>query len=235
MSIYRTFKEEWQQKFNNLPVGFAFSNKQFEDMKNKLNVSKNKELVSIGAGCFIKKTDLHLLDEYVDQRKESFNELMKDDDFMYDAFRYELGNHEYCISYDAEDALAELDMTIDQLNADKRALKIFKIAKKDYLKAMDNFYNGVQEEEQCTIKKIKTMDDWKGSFENDFEIGDRVSDEIYKHFLDILPPTTDRTTLFQLGEPQNHVNGKVTYLTLYNDGYSWIYAGNCYEGSKENV
>ena len=52
---YRQMKERVQKKFNAFPIGFAFSNQQFEDEMKRLNVKSPKELCSIGAGGFINK------------------------------------------------------------------------------------------------------------------------------------------------------------------------------------
>ena len=55
MDLYRKFIEEKQKEFDNFKgIGFAFSNKQFEEMLIKLNASP-KDLYDLGAGTFILK------------------------------------------------------------------------------------------------------------------------------------------------------------------------------------
>ena len=134
---YRKFKERRQKSINELPMGFAFSNKQFVEMKEELGVKDNNELCSIGNGGFMKKTDVHLLEETMDKYDEEFKELMKDDEFLYSAFIYELANHEYCITFDPEDTLDELDLTFKDVINNKRLKRVFLKAEKEYLSKRD--------------------------------------------------------------------------------------------------
>ena len=130
---YREFKERKQKEFNTLPLMYAFSNEQFEEGKKKLCVKDDKELVRIGGGGFIKKVDAHLLDEMINRHNKEYEELMQNDEFVYSAFYYELGNHEYCITLDPEDTLEALCLTAEEVADDPRLMKIFLKAKRDYL------------------------------------------------------------------------------------------------------
>ena len=130
---YREFKERKQKEFNELPLMFAFSNEQFEEGKKKLCVKDDKELVSIGGGGFIKKVDAHLLDEMINRHNKEYEELMQNDEFVYSAFYYELGNHEFCITLDPTDTLDALCLTIEEMRDNSRHMKLFLAAKKDYL------------------------------------------------------------------------------------------------------
>ena len=131
---YRKFKERTQNEFNSLPLMFAFSNKQFEEGKKKLGVKDDKELYSIGGGGFIRKVDAHLLDEMVDRHNREYEELMQDDNFVYSAFYYELGNHEFCITLDPTDTLVSLCLTVEEMRDNPRLMRLFLKAKRDYLK-----------------------------------------------------------------------------------------------------
>ena len=130
---YREFKERKQKEFNTLPLMFAFSNEQFEEGKKKLCVKDDKELVSIGGGGFIKKVDAHLLDEMINRHNKEYEELMQNDEFVYSAFYYELGNHEFCITLDPTDTLDALCLTVEEMRDNPRLMKIFLKAKRDYL------------------------------------------------------------------------------------------------------
>ncbi len=79
---------------------------------------------------------------------------------------------------------------------------------------------------------MKTYQEWKGSLKNYLTIGDRVDDEMYYHFLNVMPPATNRSNLLQVGEPYSHVDGKATYTTFFHDGISWVYMGECFRGEK---
>ena len=132
---YKEFKEKKQREFNSLPLMFAFSNKQFEEGKKKLGVKDDNELYSIGGGGFIKKVDAPLLDEMVDRHNREYKELIQDDEFLYSAFYYELGNHEYCITLDPTDTLEALCLTAEEVENDPRYMKLFLEAKRDYLES----------------------------------------------------------------------------------------------------
>ena len=54
-------------------------------------------------------------------------------------FLYELANHEYCITYDLEDILDALCLTVDEINADKRLLRGLEKALSQYLKDSKNY------------------------------------------------------------------------------------------------
>ena len=53
---------------------------------------------------------------------------MKDDDFLYDAFNYELANHEFCYTDDISDALDALGLSWEQIKDDQRIMTILKRA-----------------------------------------------------------------------------------------------------------
>lgn len=131
--MYKKFKEQKQKELNELPIMFAFSNKSFEEMKNKLGITNNNELYLIGNGGFIRKSDVHLLEEMMIRHDKEYEKLVQNDEFLYDAFYYELSNHEYCVTLDPTDALKALDFTVEEIEKDQRLIKIYSQAKKDYL------------------------------------------------------------------------------------------------------
>ena len=66
--------------------------------------------------------------------KEMF-EAMKDDEFVLQMFEYELGNHEFCITYNYDDALRACGLKFDEL--DERMLGLLKTARDNYIKGCD--------------------------------------------------------------------------------------------------
>jgi len=73
MNKYLELKEKHSKEVNIFPMMFAFSQKQFDEGMEKLGLNKDdtKQIVSIGAGGFIKKTDSELLDKmFEEQSKE---------------------------------------------------------------------------------------------------------------------------------------------------------------------
>lgn len=133
MNKYTDLVGKHSKMINDFPMTFAFSNKQFEEAKEKMGVTNNEELVSIGSGGIIRKTDTnsyHAMLKTLDQESE---EAMKDDDYLYEGFLYELGNHEYCITYDPTDTFECFGLTVDEVQSNERLWALFEKAKNQYL------------------------------------------------------------------------------------------------------
>lgn len=132
MNKYRELKERNEKKLNNFPMGFAFSRKQLEEVKLKLNVAKCSELLSIGCGGFIRKKDQKAFDELFSSIDKELRDAIFSDTtgegFALDALSYELSNHEYCISLDPTDALEELGITIDDIRNSEALSHAYKLA-----------------------------------------------------------------------------------------------------------
>ena len=108
--LYSTFKESKQQSFNKLPMGAAFSDKQFEEMcakwgLNPKNEEDLKQIMSIGSGCFCLKKDWHLFEEWTIQNDKEQEEMFNNDEFLRQGFYYEFANHECQIGGDKEVAI----------------------------------------------------------------------------------------------------------------------------------
>ena len=103
---YKDFSDMIQKRVNDLLMIFAFSNKQLDkaldDMGLSLQDMKGDKLIRMGARAFCLKSDLdNILSELhaVDDMKRDF---IKDYEQAYDAFFYEMGNHEYHINWQAD-------------------------------------------------------------------------------------------------------------------------------------
>lgn len=103
---YTEFKDMLQNKANDLPMFYAFSNEQLDnaldDMGLSLKDMKGNKIIRMGFGSFCLKSDLdYVLSELhsVDEMKREF---IKDYEHAYDAFFYEMGNHEYHINYEGD-------------------------------------------------------------------------------------------------------------------------------------
>ncbi len=140
MNAYQQLKNRQQKEFNAFPLGAAFSKEQFAEMMQKWGLTENDtdKIISIGYGCFIRKSDRERFDEMNARlNKEMQDAIAADktgDGFICDMFYYELANHEYCITYDYEEAFDALGVTETQVNADKRLLRGLEKARKKYLK-----------------------------------------------------------------------------------------------------
>jgi len=143
MNKYAELKNKLQKEFDAFPFGFAFSNEQFEKMKEELGVKDNSELISIGAGGFIRKTDEKALDELINGKEKRMKEAIASDPtgegFIKDMFLYELANHEYCITYELDDTLYALDLTLEEIEKDPRLKLGLQLAKNEYLASPENY------------------------------------------------------------------------------------------------
>lgn len=137
---YQVLKDRQQKEFNAFPMGAAFSQKQFDEMMGKWGLlpTDTDKILHIGSGCYIRKTDRDAFHELVDkldrEKKEAIAADTTGDAIIKDMFLYELANHEYCITYDLEDTLDALGLTVDEINADPRLLRGLEKALKQYLK-----------------------------------------------------------------------------------------------------
>ena len=90
-----------------------------------------------GTGGFYRKTDAERLFKMFDNHRQEMKEAREtDDQFLFDMFNYELGNHEYVITYDVEDTLDALGLTVEEVNNNPRLLKALNKA----CKSQQNWY-----------------------------------------------------------------------------------------------
>lgn len=158
MSItYQEYKKQRQEGFNSLPVFFAFSKEQLQEGMKKHWTKKGKcpsvenagkYLYKFGGGGFYYKYDAEKIHAYVDA-PDPLDELMKDPEFAYSAFYYEMGNHEYHINwqgnYDVFSCFANVEYCdseavsdyMKQVDWSGEVKEAFYKARRDFLKAAD--------------------------------------------------------------------------------------------------
>lgn len=144
MNAYAEMKDQHQKRVNALPLGAAFSNKQFEEMMNRWGLTSedtDKIYRLGGTGMFYRKEDSRLIFDTLEQNEREMQEAIAADKdgtgFIRDMFRYELANHEYCITFDLEPTLDALGLTADEVNASPALLNGLRLAKRDYLDEAD--------------------------------------------------------------------------------------------------
>lgn len=127
MNEYQIMMNRQHKEFNTLPIGAAFSNKQFTEMMNGWGLNENKDLdkiVHLVAGAYIQKKDLPALKEMRARHdKELASAIAADktgDGFIYKMFLCELNNHEYGYTGSTEDTLDALGYDADDILADTR-------------------------------------------------------------------------------------------------------------------
>ena len=127
---YLELKRKQQQEVNEFPMMFAFNHTQFRAGMERLGVTEaKKELYSIGGGGYIRKTDSKALNELAKRHEKEMEHAMTDTQFLIDAIEYELGNHEFCITYDPAETVNALNLDLE----DPVHIECFDIARRQYL------------------------------------------------------------------------------------------------------
>ena len=103
---YTEFKDMLQNKANDLPMFYAFSNEQLDnaldDMGLSLKDMKGNKIVRMGYGAYCLKRDLDSILSELNAVDDAKREFIEDYEHAYDAFMYEMGNHEYHINWQGD-------------------------------------------------------------------------------------------------------------------------------------
>ena len=148
MNKYEEIKNKHQKRVDEFPLGFAFSNEQFKNMMEKwgLKETDTDKIYSIGAGGFIRKTDLEEYNKMWNEISKEHKDLIEQDKtgegYIKDMFVYELENHEYGYTHELEDTLEALELTYDQVMESPSLKHGLELAKKEiFEKEQANDYN----------------------------------------------------------------------------------------------
>lgn len=131
MSKYTELKAKHQAEVDAFPFGFAFNQKQFEEMMTKwgLTPDDTDKIYSIGGGGYVRKSDSEAMHKMFERHELERKMARKHgDEYLFEMFNYELANHEYCITHDLTDTLDSLGLTIDEINADPKMADALKRA-----------------------------------------------------------------------------------------------------------
>ena len=129
MNPYVELKTKHQKEIDNFPLGFAFSETQFNEMMENwgLSPSDTDKIYSIGGGGFVRKCDADAMHEMFERHAQEREVAIKEnkDDYLYHMFNYELANHEYNYTGDISDTLDALGLTTEEIDADERMHEAF--------------------------------------------------------------------------------------------------------------
>lgn len=146
MNKYAELRQQQQEELNTLPLGFAFSNKQFDEMMKGWGLDPEKDLdkiYRIPGGGFVQKKDHAHMHEVMDRHEKEMQAAIAEDKsgdgFIYEMFLYELRNHEYGYTGDCEDTLDALGYTLEQVLSDERLKFGFEKAKEKIMREEDRF------------------------------------------------------------------------------------------------
>lgn len=139
MNSYVEMKERHQKEVNEFPMNFAFSDEQFKRAMEELGLTENDldKVVSIGAGGFIRKTDVKAYKEMGERQYKEFREAIEKDKvgdgFIKEMFLYELANHEYIITREIDDTLDALGLTDNDIRNNNNLRTGLLLAEKENL------------------------------------------------------------------------------------------------------
>ena len=118
---YRALKRKHQQSLENFEgIFYAFSEKQFKEGLEKLNLSEGDEnkILKLGTGSFIFKERASDFEKLLLSNEKELKESLKDEKFLLNALHYELSNHEYCYTGDIYPALSALSLRLEDVPRD---------------------------------------------------------------------------------------------------------------------
>lgn len=122
MNEYAELRQRQQAEFNALPLGFAFSQKQFDEMMEGWGLDPEKDLdkiLRVPGGGNVQKKDAGLLHQTAERHDAEMAAAIAGDaageGFIHQMFLYELDNHEYGYTRDTEDTLEALGYTAEDI------------------------------------------------------------------------------------------------------------------------
>lgn len=127
METYTEIKKRHSDEFGAFPIQFAFSDKQLKEALEKLG-AELKDCMTIGAGSILRKSDYDGLKALQKRHSDEMKQFKADDKSLIAAIVYELGNHEFCITYDPTDTINALGLDM----SNERVAGCFKKARAKY-------------------------------------------------------------------------------------------------------
>lgn len=132
METYKQIKARHQAEVNAFPIGAAFSDKQVAEMMQGFGLPNDKtgyaQIVSVGIGCFIKRSDVPAWIEMGERHEREMKEFRKNRKELIEGFRYEFANHECMFIRDDDAVCASFGLTYAEVQADAELHKIYKEA-----------------------------------------------------------------------------------------------------------
>jgi hypothetical protein len=118
---YAEFTQAQQNDFDSFNMLFAFSQEQLnEGLKSR--GWEGQKLTRIMGGGFILASDKNKFSALLDSREKALKDFLSVDEQFFDAIRYELYNHEYGYTGDANSALEALGLCIGAMTDTQQKL-----------------------------------------------------------------------------------------------------------------
>lgn len=138
METYQQIKARHQADVNAFPMGCAFGNKQVAEMMEKFGLPNDKsgyaQIIGLGAGCYIKRTDIPAWKELCKRHDQELAEFRKDHKALENALRYEFQNHESQFCLNEETICRCVGLRWSDVENDEEMLNLFWGAWKKFMK-----------------------------------------------------------------------------------------------------
>ena len=139
---YQEMKNAHQTELNTFPLGFSFNDAQFKDMMLKWNLDPEKDIDKIthlkasdGTWIgYIRINDLKAFNEMFDRFSKEEELFKKNYKKLVEMLVYEMGNHEYCITYNLTETLEACGYSMQDLKTNKTLQKAVNEARREYLR-----------------------------------------------------------------------------------------------------
>lgn len=131
---YKEMKSRHQKEFNALPLGFAYSDDQFNEMMVQWGLDPDKDTDKIyreSPGCYIQKKDAFKLYEFLERAEKEEKDAIKNDDtgeFLFSMFQTVFNDYGTYYTGNFSDALAALDLTFQDVKNDGKLYRAFRAA-----------------------------------------------------------------------------------------------------------
>lgn len=149
VETYEQMKSRHQKEYDEFvtkSIFFAFSNEQFDEGMKKFGLDPKEDLdkiYRINAGGFILKKYSEEYNELTlrmaKEQQEAIDNDKTGEGFIFQMFRYELANHEYCITYDVEDTLDVFGLTEEDIENSEPLKNGLELAKRKYLEDCEKY------------------------------------------------------------------------------------------------
>jgi len=133
---YLEMKERHRNEVSAFPMKWAFNEYQLNQGLKELGVEK-KDVVSVGAGGFIRKSDAPAHKEMWERLAKECEDALKDAEYAYQGFLYELANHEYCYTQSVGVTLECLGLNEDEVKESPMLSDDLKRAIADYMSSVE--------------------------------------------------------------------------------------------------
>lgn len=144
LTQYLAIKKQIREESNAFPYGFAFSDEQFDHMMEQwgYDPADTDKIIRVWSGAFIRKADKPaLLEMYRRHDKMREDALAGDktgEGYIYEGLLYEMQDHEYLYSNDAETVLDAVGLSLKDLEESEAVAHAFELAERAYFKMCDD-------------------------------------------------------------------------------------------------